>query len=444
MAQAWQYWTQVWVDGTLTLRTTSLEAVQGFWLNRFPQYSATHEVPADIPRHLAQQCHSERDAKLADLAATCLRCFVSQQLKAICLSLAQRYGLNHGFTADDLFPLVLYQDREQANEQPGLITKILDTWDAGKSTLASWVSALFRSDREVRRFLFEHGIEQISNWLILCRTSPTRLQRYLTAIGATPAEQSYTRDLLEQFHQIYRTDHLATGQKRYVEPTDEQLQRISQGLSTRQSQVPDQVLRDLQALAKELRRDRTATVTKTAAPFPDTELASPEPDEQTAFLAEYTQSLERCLAMGMRQGVGDRLQSYQVGKSTPKARQKAQHKGNQFLQALTLFYCQGYSMGDIAEALALGHQTTVSRLLVFKTLHADMARHTVACLMDCVPPLAERLGSPDQVQQLSPQRFLTLLNAEVAQVIAEGAAVNRLNSLFARTLCHSLEGWKPS
>jgi hypothetical protein len=433
MAKARQYWIRVWVDGTLVLRTSLIEAAYQFWLVQFPQLPEDSEVPSEIPQILAQQC---RNGKFSIPAEACLQCFVSHQIKAICISLEQRFGIKHGFVAEELFPLVLYSERGSSDKTSGLITHILETWDPTKnSNLTSWVSALFRSDREVRQFLFEHGVEQLSDWLILCRTTQGRLQRHLAAVNATADEIAATCQLLDQFHQVYRADYLSQAQKRYQEPTKEQLQRIAQGISLQVMPSTAQILNDLKILAQALRRERTKTVQKVQVEEIKADSAVTEADEQTAFLTEYAQYLNHCLANGVKQGIDDCLQRYE-GRSTPKAIQRAQLKRAQFLQALSLFYCRAFTTVEIANRLDLGHQATACRLLNLKVLHENIARHTVVCLMDCVPSLARNFGAA-----VTDQQFLALLNEEVVQLIDEGSSKHRTTSLFARVLCQLMEGY---
>ena len=115
------------------------------------------------------------DNTCRQMAEGCLRCFISNQIKEICLSLEQKFGKKHDFTSAELLPLVLDGIRKLPRQaacgtqttEPSLTKRILQTFDPDKGNLSTWTSRMFKSDREVKRLLLEHGIEQVTNWMIL-------------------------------------------------------------------------------------------------------------------------------------------------------------------------------------------------------------------------------------------------------------------------------------
>lgn len=386
------------------------------------------------------------------MAESCLRCFISNQIKGICLSLEQKFGSRHDFTQEELFPLVLdgiSRSRPQAaahnqTSDPALraalryhslTTRILQTFDPERSNLSTWTNWMFRSDRSVRQFLLEHGIEQVTDWMILNYTTPGRLERVLSSFDRTPEEISQALQLLDSYHQVYRSqllEHRQTGARtRCPQPTVEQLSQIANKSSVTRTVSSEQVLEELQDLASLLRAariSRTGTLPKPVETEKD--------DEQ--FLAEYHQQFDTCLEQSVKQVIQARF-TYLQSRQTERAYRRAED----YLKALRLFHCHGVPMKEIAHQLKFTDQPHLSRLLELRNLRSDIARSTVLCLQKCVLDLAQSYRSPDELRNLESkvQDFLSKAIDIVIKEAEREASTGRnraMNSQFAQKICQYL------
>jgi uncharacterized UBP type Zn finger protein len=135
----------------------------------------------DDNQEVSQQIQSLLQNTNSTDAESCLRCFVSHQVDSLCLQLEQRFGKQHDFTAAELLPYVLDSAREGViYNSSSLITRVLDTFDSSKGNLSTWTIRIFKSNPDIKRILREHGIEQVTNWMILSYMKPGRLQSILT------------------------------------------------------------------------------------------------------------------------------------------------------------------------------------------------------------------------------------------------------------------------
>lgn len=419
-----------------------------------------------IQRQLVDWRGGKQDGEIAE---TCLRCFISNQLKEFCLALEQKFGQDRDFSAEDLLALVLVDgdmgtgrggDKGESSNVNGLMTRILETFDPEKSNLSTWTVRVAKSDRAVKRFLLERGIEHITEWLLLVQVTPGGLHRILATFERTDAEIARSLQLLEQFQQIYRTEllqHRQPGTRAgYPKPTEDQLQRIAQRLTPAPS--PQKVLLELQNLAQLLREDR---LRRQGIPLPSDESFDvphiqkqidrdvQTEDEQSDFLKEYRQQFDTCLQRAVQTTIENRIASFQQGKSTPKRQQKAKEKTQQFLTGLQLLYCQCLSMGEIAPHIGLKDQPRVSRLLELDNLRSDLTRNTLSCLKECVLKLARYYADPNQLRNLS-AKIDGLLEEEIGREInkdkkeAHGARNRFTNSQLALNICQYLNRRKES
>lgn len=439
-----RYWVLVGIDSFGNCRTQELEENRAFFQQQFPGLADSLDVPhRDIQRQLMQWF--QFDDTRRQMAEGCLRCFISNQIKEICLALEQKFGRNHDFTSAELLPLVLDGIRRSPRQATygtqtyvqSLTTRILQTFDPDKGNLSTWTSRMFKSDRSVKRFLLERGIEQVTNWMILNYTTEGRLERVLSSFDRTPAEISHALQLLDSYHQVYRIqllEHRPTGSRtRYPEPTVEQLSQIAKKLSPTRTISPEQVLEELQDLASLLRSVRISRTEPLATPVePD------EDDEQSGFLTDYRQQFDTCLAQSVKQVIQARF-TYLQGKKTEKAQKKAQN----YLKALHLFHCQGVTMKEIASRLGFTDQPHLSRLLELKNLRSDIERSTLSCLQKCVLELVQFYLNPDQLRNLE-SKVQDLLGKEIDAVIEEAGKEastghNRvMTSQLAQKICQYL------
>lgn len=386
------------------------------------------------------------------LAAACLRNFITHILYQRCVTLASRFGRGQSnpngnphalgaqtpFTAIELFCCVFEEPASSAVNKTDrdfydpLTPKILTTFDPEKGGLASWCTTCFQGSRAVKRFLREHGIVQETNWQLLCRTRAGKLQRLLTAADCTPTEIEIGLQLLSAFHNVYRTElaeqrRTHPSRRPYPAPSEQQLLDISRCLSLPPPTDTPTLRRRLKQLAQYVRQDRCR------GPSPRTPAAMTPTSPDAAIEQLLDRYCEPCLAQAVEQTVTQQLASLN------KKRQGAT-KADQFLQALTLFYCNSQPMKEIAIAIGLRDQPSVSRLLKRDALQADIRRQVLASLLQRVRTLAEATQSPTRLQKLD-QQIATYLDPYVERIIAadqrEGytSKHRQMTSAYATHLC---------
>lgn len=455
MGTASRYWLLMRIDSFGKCRTEEVESAKAFFLTQFSGLADPEDMPDwEIQRQLMQWF--QNDDTRRQMAEMCLRCFISNQIQEFCLELEQKFGKNHDFTSIDLLPLVLdstfRSPRQETDESrtnyPSVTARILQTFDPDKSKLSTWTVRMVKSDRFLKRFLLEHGIEQVTDWMILSYMNPGRLQRVLLEFDRTPAEINQALQLLDSYHQIYRTQllqHRKAGEKsRYPDPTALQLRQMAEQLSATRTIFPEQILRELQKLAQLLRAGRlrtrkSLTSLDTGNPAErNRAFSEDDSNEQSEFLAGYHQQFNTCLAQSVKQVIQARFTYLQSQKN---------QKAPNFLKALHLFHCQGVPMKEIAPQLGLKDQPQVSRLLELKNLRSDIGRRTLLCLRTCVLKLAQCYIDPVQLQDLE-SKVQFILDKEISTEIEKAKKESHIghnrvmNSQLAATICKYLNSKK--
>ncbi|NEO99746.1 MAG: hypothetical protein F6K58_13920 [Symploca sp. SIO2E9] len=462
-----QYWILVTIDGFGKCRTSEVEEAKVFFYQQFPALAnqGQENLPhRDIQRQLVQLLQSKAIVSLQEddcwrMTKCCLRCFISNQMKQVCLELERKFGDKHDFKGVDLLPMVLDRTRSlRINATDGvekvpdsLTTRILHTFDPNKSNLSTWTTRMVKSDKEVRRFLLEHGIEQVTDWSILNRVTSGGLERILSEFyQRTSVEIEQAVQLLDSYHQVYRAQILkqrrqqgkAGVRSKYPPPSDEQLRQIAKRLSVNSEQ---EVLQRLQELAKLLREYR---IYKRGGVVPIDYLdglgtrvreeaissvnITEDKDELTEALGNY---LYPCLLQAVEQVIINRV-NYLQNKNPQKA--------ENFLKALHLFHCQGVAMAEIATQLSFNAQYQVTRLLELKTFRADIRQKTLLHLRDRIFELVQKYRNPDSILDLE-QKVTAFLEPQIDKVIQEAkkeasTSKNRvMNSQLSQTVCQYLD-----
>lgn len=452
MAILYQYWTLNYINRLGRYQTQEYPDALEFIISHIPQ----HEEQSD--QHLTEQLwllyQTPATAKPAKL---CLRCLISHQLKQICDQLVSQYGQQYNFTKEDLLPYLLDTLKPFPNS---LTSQILQTFDPDKSSLFSWTKRVVKTNKEVKKFLLAHGIEQVTDWLLLKQTTTKKLKKILADFHRlTTQEVRDFQQLLTSFHtiyveQVFQERNLINQQRKqqgnghlttpYPVPNQEQLQQMAQQLSATGGKTTEEILRNLQTLAGYIRQykaNRGRNVNTQSLGKSETKLAANpnnyDSDDQ-GILAVYQELLEQCLTAVTAEVVQTKV-AYLSNKKKPKH----QH----FLDALHLFHCQHVPMKDIAPQVGLNTSTQVSRLLELKVFRADIARRTVIKLRNQVTELAQAYRTASEIKDLEAE--ITAVVEEQVNTIMEEAkkettvSKNRqMCSHFSQTLCQYLNGRK--
>jgi hypothetical protein len=448
-----KYWKFVSLDAKGTCQIKEITLAKAFFQEQFLEtVRETNNSNIAIQRKLLAIARSE--TVNANIARSCLRCYISSQIEQVCRTIAAQFGTNCGFNASDLFPFVLndvlenFRELRQSNptNYQSLAIQILQSFDPELASLSTWTAKLVKNHPELNAFLLEHGVYMVSDWAILNDTTLIQLETILTDFhDRTTGEIDTARRLLEGYHLVYREERrkqrLAGIKGKCSPPSLTQLQAIAD--RSQFKLAPEKILTQLQKLADLLREYRIYARTKylrtETLETPENRLKaeiteqSEEENEQREFLVHYRQEFDRVFEESLKRVIEGRIEKF---KNTQQV--------ENFLIALRLFHCQGKSMGEIAPLVNLKAQFQVSRLLKLKELRADVRREMLKTLRDRVLALAQYYANPEQLQNLD-RIIETLLDEEIDRVMQEAEAEANIaknrstNSQFATSLCHYLD-----
>ncbi|MEM9213205.1 MAG: hypothetical protein AAGD25_02565 [Cyanobacteria bacterium P01_F01_bin.150] len=482
MSELSSYWTWISLDRVGGYHKLVLSDPQTVVKTQvFPMVNKTDsDIESQLPLTTQPQGHRQIQKQLLEHwqlhpqergARDALCCYISHKLERCCTDIAQAFGQRSGFSRDDLLPCVLMERRSLHQLSPGfpvdwasdkplpLVLKILNTFDPSKGSLSTWTQQLFKSDRLIKQFLLDHGIEQVTDWFLLNNATPGRLQRMFETLNLSQAELNAAVVLLNVYHCHYRDVVLAQrkpGSRRpFSPPSPEQLQEIVNHLE--QPFTTDTVLEALQQLANWIRQAQLMRRGRfqSASNFQDVgnatdvmaqdSTAESSEDESIMALVRSGQGIfHECLQGAIATVISHRLVLLQPKAQTPKSIAKAQQKQARLLNALALFHCEGKTMADIATALDLTDQPRVSKLLALKALRADIGRNLLYDLQRKLAPLAASSGdvktlkeTEQRIQEVVSQAFESL-DADARREAHDGLHRGG-QSLLAQAVCQDVQ-----
>ncbi|MEC4819896.1 MAG: hypothetical protein SAK29_42500 [Scytonema sp. PMC 1069.18] len=415
-------------------------------------FSGDEEVSdKEIIRQLWGLYKSESPEK--PLAEKCLRCVISHYIKIQCFDLAKKYGSKHDFTVEDLFPFVLDCTDSSLNNgnHNSLTARILQSFKLEQASLSTWTKRIVITDRELKIFLLEHGIELVTNWLLLKQYNSRKLRQNLSELPrfSSTEIQQYTR-LLESYQNVYLAEIQAArnqiNQEReqqglrkittpYPAPNHQQLVSMAEELSPIWKLSPEEVLKELQNLAQFI-RDYKSSRYHDAAKQSQTKSNIYDNNQQTSEISNvYRQLLQDCLIAAIKEVTEERVNYLQ---SKRKKRDKP------FLQGLDFFHCQYVPMTEIAEKIGLNNQSQVSRLLDQTAFRSDISRRTLVKLRSKLLEQAQIHNSPSQLKNLELE-INTFVDEEVSNVMQEAekeASISKnrvMRNLLSIAICQYLD-----
>ena len=458
-----RYWKLVRLDSSGKLQVKEISQLKQFFGQHFAELIESESISNRLIQQDLVRIMNQQDENSL-IAARCLRCFISHQIKQACVRLDMQFGREHDFSRQDLFIYTLndtldnFRDlastsRAVNSQYQPLAVEILQTFDPQKANLSTWTVRYVKQNRELQKFLLEQGVYLISNWAILNDTSLKQVRRVLSEFhNLTPVEIEQASNLLSCYHNVYRRDRLKNRQSKGGKcqtPTKEQLERISSLLSqqTNLSCSPEQVLAQLEQLANLLREYRLyvrgGKIKQES--LDNTEINrsgirasvsySPEEDEganRHEFLRSYQQQLQQSLDKSIETVITHRLSKFK-GKKAAKA--------PQFTTALKLFHCQGESMSAIAAQVDLKAQYQVTRLLKLKELRADIRHHLLQLMGEWTMNQlqSENLESLKQREKEIEQALGEQIDLILDEAEKEASIADSTQSLLAKRICAYLD-----
>lgn len=460
-----RYWQLAKLTAAGKVSIVEIQSAKNFFRQQLPECSQQDSiVDATVENQLLALWENPQYQQTVNI---CWRCYISHQICRVCHQLEQQFGQQHGFSRDDLLPLVLTDSLESlepksssaSSQYQSLATQILQTFDSRRGSLANWVDKLVKRDRELNHFLLQHGIYLASDWAILNDTRPKQLSKILSEFHQrTPAEIDFAKTLLTSYHRIYRAQRLQQRKRGYstrcLPPSQTQLTAIAEDMQLAEKPSPENILEKLQSLADQLRQyriyQRSGFFTSQSLDVPETsqkleyeQYSSPPPapadnqndtQAQFNFLQFYRQEFVRSLDRTMEAVLRDRLSKKQRQNPT---------KSQQFLQGLFLFHCRGISMGEIAQHLGFKAQYQVTRLLKLKDFRTDIRQQMILDLKNSVLQQVKLYRTPQELQNLE-ENIETALNEQIEAAIAQAEKEASFpkktaqQSIFAQRLCRLL------
>jgi len=440
------YWTLITINAAGNRQVQSIPSAQAFFNQVFAKLiDVSNTNNKDIQLQLLN-LYGDVSVDERMNAQRCLLCFISWEIEKVCLNLEKQFGTVGGFTSRDLLPYVLDDDRrlQPKSYYQCFSLKILQSFDAKQSSLSSWTSRKVKQHPALSKFLLECGIYLLSDWAILNDTQPKQLERILSQFHLlTVREIQQYKLLLSSYHKVYRAQRLQQrrGKKtsKCQPPTTEQLQQISD----KSSFSTDNLMAQLQRLAKCLREYRIYIRGGSLATesIDNNYLGStnhtdnPEENQTSEFLKLYRPQFLECLDNALATVTQTRVN---------KMQNKDVSKANKFITALQLFHCQGLSMTEIAKQIEMKAQFQVTRLLKLKEFRADVTHELLLLLKSRVLKLAHNYSSLEKLQALESQIAIALTE-QVTNLIAEakieaaGSRTSSTRSRFASRLCKYLD-----
>ncbi len=462
MKTASKYWNLVRINSSGKLKITEISLAKKFFQQQFPNLIDRESISDLVVQHdLIALKHINREVA-GVWAERCLRCFISHQIRQVCIQLEMQFGREHGFTRSDLFILTLNDtldnfrnslstEKASKSQYKPLAIEILETFDPQKANLSTWTTRLVKQNRELQRFLLEQGVYLISNWAILNDTNLKQVSRILSEFhNLTPTEIERACLLLKSYHAVYRQERLKNRERGKCQtPSLEQLARITSLINQKANVVvsAQQTLSQLEKLADLLREHRIYVRggrLKQEKSLDNSEIntqaiqasvASSESDshnDRSNFLKSYQQRFQQSLEQSIEDIISTRLGKFK-GKKAAKA--------PQFLTALKLFYCRGESMSAIASMIGLQAQYQVTRLLKIKELGADI-RHQILQLMRDWILTQTKFEEPQQLKARE-QEIEAALGEQIDLVLGkakkEVSIADSTQSRLAKGICDYLD-----
>lgn len=458
------YWRFIRVDSTNKRQIQTIATAKTYFQNQFTQASCVSD--AKIVYQLWQQMHQNRKtySNKSHLAEVCLRCAISHRIDKVCLELGIKFGIDNGFSREDLLPFVLPDEvlwanskRQAISNYKSLTTSLLQTFNPDKGSLNNWVKRYVIGQPELKKFLLEHGVFIISDWALLNDTNPQKLQLYSIDMHNVPTvEIQQRKDILISYHTVYREDRLQQRSRGITlpcqAPTSEQLNCMADDIKKRTGRIlsHELLLKQLQEIATKIRQYKISArggyVSETSLdksgiqPIAENSQPNYDDEEQTKFLQlyelEFIESLDKTIAQ-----VIDKFGA----KLKPQANNNKNKNKESLLKGLHLFHCQGQGMGQIAPHIGFKKQYEVSRFLRLNEFRADIRHKLLINLRERVTEIIKDFTSYQRLEALD-KKIESILDEQILDEMEKAKSETKspvknqaFCSLFARRLCHYLK-----
>ncbi|MEM1393744.1 MAG: hypothetical protein AAGG00_10740 [Cyanobacteria bacterium P01_H01_bin.150] len=349
-------------------------------------------------------------------AGLCLRCYISEAILKECKKIDYSYSGQKQFSYRELLPFVLNDDGEKLiildrdsemqlmvddnnqitnSEYNYFSLRVLETYNAdlqSRMSLDNWACLQTRQNHELRQYLSEFGLRQLSDWAILNKATAEQLERLSTS----------QRYIVEAYHAVYRRDRQQTRNirsRRCPDPNFAQLKEMLVYLLSRQVSVSttELLVEELRQIALQFRRydiwgsreyleiynAQSDTLIARRDLFTDSfDETDIEQQELIHFLRE---NLSSTLATAVFQEIQAKIQELQ---NSPRYEPFAQR----YLQGLELYYCQIMSLREIFPILEMSSWNQARRILNPGELLSQVRARTIELMLESILSLAAERG----------------------------------------------------
>lgn len=460
-------------------KTQSLPQAEGFFKDKFEgdnSFKEASEYSEAIIQNCLLQKFREGDAITSRLSGLCLRCYVSHFIVEACKKLASLFAASGQLTYRDLLTLVLdddgkkliilYGDRQiqHISSENGEFRQVsydvfgvevlrtYSLYSESKLSLRNWTHLQVKQNPQIKQFLSQFGFKNLSDWALLNKVRSKQLEQL----------SERDRNLVESFHAVYRRDRREQpkGAKRLPDPTEVQLREMLCFLQRRSVNINS--IKELNAELKRLGKllqdydiwsrrgsplaepleklnPETGDYFESSKLIDERESDGLEKLEQSELYEFLNRGMIEVLDQAIAQGLQEHIASV-------KRRPRYAPLAKKVTRGFRLFYCQGMSLGKIAENLGIGNQSKASRLLEPRKL-IDKIRYLsldkfYQLLLDKFHGVIEQeklSNNPDAFTKIN-QAIQIFLDAKVfEEAVAElSSSKNRsMNSLYAQRFgCH--------
>ncbi len=346
-------------------------------------------------------------------ATFCLRCYVSHSIVYACKKIDNLFAEDLSFTYRDLLPFVLNDDgiTAIAAHQDGKTQLILDADGTTKiatyrifavdilqsykqdskpaMSLENWTYLRTKQNQELKKFLSEFGFKSLSDWTIINRVRSLQLERL----------SRRDRILIEAFHQVYRRDRRRKqGQKKVRRcgapnrsQTREMLDRLEEKKVTFNSD--DSLIQELQRIATRLReydiwscRESLETLdSETGNYVMRSDLPYCSLSETDIEELETLQFLRQQLRLAITNAIEREIKNSIA--NLKKSKRYAPFAAK-YIEGITLYYCQGKTLKEIAIALEMSNWDRARRVLNPGQLLSRVRESVVRQLLEKILNLA--------------------------------------------------------
>lgn len=428
-----RYWSLVRLNPAGGYQTNQIPQAHAYLQHLLPDIQAKPKPDRALQRRLTQRFQA------GDLeAGLCLRCYISHVILQECQALVRQFGSYYGFDEAELLSYVLNDEGEiPIDTFKPLGYQILEKYNFEVAALSTWVARLVRQNADLKRCLKDYGLLLISDWGLLNDTKPRQLRRILTQYfdeAEAPTNQAVW--VHEAYRFVYLPDRPGNRGEICPEPTAEQLQRMVAYIQAtfHQSMSAAMVMACLRWSATRLRQYRLKQQPKSLQQIESP--AEREDDREIDhFLHAYQQQVLQCLDQSINTVVKGRIQgtSRRIRVTTVE----------NFLQALSSYYCEGLSQGEIAQKMEVGGQDRIAKLLKLTQLRSEIKLHMFICLQNYIQAVANVGDDPGQLLAID-----AALTEQLDQLIQQDqdwgfttkAHLQQQGSLLGRHICEYLKG----